>query len=154
MKVDETKIEKFAAPFIGAALAGASVWMIMLYVQPIPVEIFERHADVNTVRMGDTVTIEWKERRTAECSSIVSRRLIASDGKLIEFEPVVSPVKPIGERTDKFSFTIPPIATSGVLTYRASSRFTCNWVQKLFGGPTLPLQDVKLDYIAPEKGAG
>lgn len=143
--------ETYAAPIVGIALASSLVYGLSLYMQPIPVEIFDRAADKHLVSAGDEVTVRWKEVRNAQCASIIYRQLITADGKVIFFEPIAPPEKPVGKNESSLTFGVPPIAIAGTLTYRARSEFQCNPVQRLFGGPILRLPDITLEYVPSQQ---
>jgi hypothetical protein len=148
------KVEHGVPWVIGIPIGLAIVWAIKLLNAPVPIEIFERKADREFVHAGEEVTISWIEVRKAECSSKIHRQLITADGKIVLFEPINSPVKEIGKNEDSFSFAVPPLASEGILTYRAKSQFFCNWMQDLFGGPVLVLPDVHLKYQVKPAAAG
>lgn len=140
--------EYLLGPLIGVPLGLCIVYFYWLWMAPIPIEVFDRHLEPKYVRAGDTVTLHWTEVRSASCRSIIYRKLVAADGKVIEFEPVFSNRRPVGYNANTFSFVMPSFAATGRVTYRVRSQFICNWAQEFLGGPWLPLQDLHIEYIA------
>lgn len=141
-----TVFERMIAPFVGIPIGLFLAYMIALWMAPVPIEVYNRKASTHEVTSGVSVTVSWTELRTGTCSSVVHRQLITADGKVILFEPVANEAKPPGEHDGSFTFNIPPIASEGTLIYRVKTKFICNWVQALLGGPTLPLQDIEFHY--------
>lgn len=142
-------VQRIAAPVIGISLAALITWLFVLWAAPIPVDVYGRKSDKLFVAPGDHVTISWYEDRLADCQSTAYRQLITADRKVITFEPSRTASRDTGTHQGTFDFIVPPLATPGKLTYRVKAHFECNWVQRLFGGPWMPLQDIELEYVMP-----
>lgn len=148
----KTRNEWIGPISVGIPIALMIVWTIKLYQEDAPIAVYERALSKTVVTSGDEVVSFWKETRNATCDSIVYRQLITADRKVIDFLPQKVQGREVGEGLPgSFTFTVPPLATEGELIYRVRSEFFCNWVQRLFGGPILPLQDLKMTYKLSSK---
>jgi hypothetical protein len=139
-------------PIIGLSVAAAISYGVTLWRTPVPIDHFQRTAWPVDVMGGEDVTIAWDVHRTKECSTWVTRQLIAADGQEVgRFVPFYEPPKAIGRQALSFTFTMPTGAAVGPMTYRAKSEFICNVVQEWLGGSVFVLPDLTFNYMAPSK---
>jgi hypothetical protein len=141
------KKEEILPAIVGGMIAAAISTMIVMWKSPPPIEYYHRYVSHDVVYEGDVVTIYWRERRSANCDSIIHRRLIAADNNVTMFEPIHDLPKPVGEDVSgNFSLKIPPGLRTGPLIYRVHVDFRCNMVQRWLGGHTFILPDIIFEY--------
>lgn len=137
--------------FIGFSVAAFLAVIIYAWRYPIPLEYFQRSAHPTNVYAGEIVTISWSERRNHWCDSIVWRKLIGTDGRIITFEPTLNEPKPVDvELNEEYQFHVPSGFAPGPLIYRATAEFRCNVVQRLIGGHVFVLPDIIFNYTDKE----
>lgn len=137
----------FYPAMIGFALASLITYGVYLWNATPEVDLVQRTVSTNDVRAGDLAMVTWKEERSNNCRATVSRRLIAADNSIVDFEPIEKPMHPSNEAfVDSFSFKVPVGLKNGPLVFRASVEFRCNWVQRLVGGHRETLPDIVFNY--------
>lgn len=132
---------------IGFMIALSMNYVILLWRDPAPIAQYHEVRSPTAIWQDQLVTVSWKEIRNEECDSIVRRSLIDAAGKVVEFETVNSPAKPVDvEVSESFQFKVPRGLKSGMLIYRSNIEFRCNFVQRFLGGHVFIMPDIIFFY--------
>ena len=141
-----TTKEKLFVLGVGVPLGLIIFYFYKLWMAPIPVDYYDRIVTPSQVTAGTEVTITWNTVRNAYCDRVIYRKLVASDGRVVLFEPKFAFAKPLGASTEVFKFTVPEFSSTGPLIYRVRAEYFCNFVQRYLGGTILPFSDAVLHY--------
>lgn len=125
-------------------LYAATVLFMIFKSAPAPVESFDRYVwPLTDLLPGDQVNITANVvRRASNCSSHVTRLWIFPDGSRRHLAPQDIERLPSGREVFSAKINIPKDAPPGELRLRVWSEFSCNFVQRWFGGPRFVLPDV------------
>lgn len=130
----ETKRERICT--VVALLCGMFVVLPAISMLTARSSPYDRSSGVITPenpRAGDVVSIHWVGNRTRECFGTVNRSVVDSQGVVYAFEAVSAIYASVENGTKLVrEFTLPKQMAAGPATYKATTLFICNPIQRFW----------------------